>query len=182
MVPFVTSKIVNITCMILTTIAGLGFLVWNDISEKIKEGIRYRYSFFKIIQKLSLHTKIVLIMHLILFTFGMLIFFIFEYYNPATIANFSLTDKLLISAFHSVAARTSGFASVNLASLTDMTKLVMIFLMLIGAGSGSMAGGIKTTTVFVIIVGVYANILGKKNINAFKRTIATETFFKAVSV
>lgn len=182
MMPFVTNRIVNITCMILTTIAGLGFLVWNDISICIKRGIKERHSIIRIIRKLSLHTKIVLIMHLILFTLGMFVFFSFEYYNPGTIGKFSLGDKLLISAFHSVSARTSGFASVNLINLTDMTKLVMTFLMLIGAGSGSMAGGIKTTTLFVVIMGVYSNIIGKKNINVFKRTISKETFVKAVSV
>ena len=182
MVPFVTNRIVNITCMVLTTIAGLGFLVWNDITNCVKYGIKEKYSFTRMIKKFSLHTKIVLLMHMILFTFGTLIFFAFEYYNPETIANFSLADKFLISAFHSVSARTSGFASVNLIHLTDMTKLVMTLLMLIGAGSGSMAGGIKTTTLFVVIVGVYTNIIGKKNINVFKRTISNGTFMKAVSV
>lgn len=182
MMPFVTNRIVNITSMILTTIAGLGFLVWNDISVCIKQGIRERYSLSRIIKKLSLHTKIVLLMHIVLFIFGTLIFFSFEYYNPGTIARFNLSDKFLISAFHSVSARTSGFASVNLINLTDMTKLVMTLLMLIGAGSGSMAGGIKTTTLFVILVGVYSNIVGRKNITAFKRTISSETFIKAVSV
>lgn len=182
MAPFATNKLVSITCMVLTSIAGLGFLVWNDISICVKHGIREKYSIARIIKKLSLHTKIVLIMHLILFTVGMFIFFSFEYYNPGTIGNFSLEDKLLISAFHSVSARTSGFASVNFMNITDMTKLVMTFLMLIGAGSGSMAGGIKTTTLFVVIMGVYSNIIGKKNINVFKRTISKGTFFKAVSV
>ena len=121
-------------------------------------------------------------MHIILFTFGTFIFFSFEYYNPGTLGRFNLCDKFLISAFHSVSARTSGFASVNLIHLTDMTKLVMTLLMLIGAGSGSMAGGIKTTTLFVVLVGVYSNIIGRKNINIFKKTIPNETFMKAVSV
>jgi len=182
MMPFVTNKIVNITCMILTTIGGLGFLVWNDISVCIKQGVKEKYNFPKIIKKFSLHTKIVLLMHMILFLFGTLIFFLFEYDNPGTIARFSLMDKFLISAFHSVSARTSGFASVNLIHLTDMTKLVMTLLMFIGAGSGSMAGGIKTTTIFVLIAGVYSNIVGKKNINVFKRTISNHIFMKVVSV
>ena len=182
MMPFATNKIISITCMLLTSIAGLGFLVWNDISINLKHGIKEKYSFSKIIKKFSLHTKIVLLMHIVLFTVGTLVFFSFEYYNPETLGKFNLWDKFLISAFHSVSARTSGFASVNLIHLTDMTKLVMTLLMLIGAGSGSMAGGIKTTTLFVVIVGVYSNIVGKKNINIFKRTISSSVFFKAVSV
>ena len=182
MIPFATDKIVSITCMILTTIAGLGFLVWNDISNCFKRGIKEKYSLIRIIKKFSLHTKIVLIMHLLLFIIGTFVFFSFEYYNPETIARYSFCDKVLISAFHSISARTSGFASVNLTYLTDMTKLIMIFLMLIGAGPGSMAGGIKTTTLFVVLVGVYSNVIGKKNISIFKRTISNGTFIKAVSV
>lgn len=182
MVYFATNKIVNITCMILTSIAGLGFLVWNDISVGMKQWWKERYSFSRMVKKLSLHTKIVLLMHLILFIIGTIVFFSFEYYNPGTIAKYNLEEKLLISAFHSVSARTSGFASVNLINLTDMTKLVMTVLMLIGAGSGSMAGGIKTTTLFVVLAGVYSNIKGKKNINVMKKTISNEVFIKAVSI
>lgn len=182
MIPFATNKIVSITCMVLTTIAGLGFLVWNDISICFKHGIKEKCSFFRIIKKFSLHTKIVLIMQFILFIIGTFIFFSFEYYNPGTIARYNLSDKVLISAFHSVSARTSGFASVNLINLKDITKLVMILLMLIGAGPGSMAGGIKTTTLFVVLIGVYSNVIGRKNISIFKRTISNGTFIKAVSV
>ena len=182
MIPFATNKIVSITCMLLTTIAGLGFLVWNDISNCFKYGIKEKHSIIRIIKNLSLHTKIVLTMHLLLFIIGTLVFFSFEYYNVETIGRYNLCDKILISAFHSISARTSGFASTNLIYLTDMTKLVMTFLMLIGAGSGSMAGGIKTTTLFVVLVGVYTNIIGKKNISVFKRTISNTTFIKAVSV
>ncbi len=182
MVPFVTNRIVCITCMMLTTIAGLGFLVWDDISNKINEGRREEYSVKRIIKNFSLHTKIVLVMQLILFLLGTLVFFGFEYNNMDTIGRFGFSDKLLISAFHSISARTAGFATVSMGSLTDITKIFFIILMLIGGASGGMAGGIKTTTLFVIIVGVYSNVIGKKNITVFKKTIPLETFMKAVSV
>ena len=95
---------------------------------------------------------------------------------------YNINDKILVSAFQSVSVRTSGFASVNLAKISDITKIIMTMLMLIGGGSGSMAGGIKTTTVFVILAGVISNIAGKKNINVFKKTIPQENFVKAISV
>lgn len=182
MIPFATDKLVNYTCMVLTTIAGLGFLVWNDISICFKRGIKERYSIIRIIKKLSLHTKIVFIMQILLFLIGTISFLGFEFNNVGTIANYNIGNKLLISSFHSVSARTSGFASIDFTNLTNMTKYIYSFLMLIGAASGSMAGGIKTTTLFVIIVGIYSSVIGKKNINVFKRTISNGTFIKSVSV
>ena len=62
MIPFATNRIVNYTCMTLTLIAGLGFLVWSDISNNISIGIKEKYSIRRIIKNFSLHTKIVLIM------------------------------------------------------------------------------------------------------------------------
>lgn len=182
MIPFATNRIVNYTCMALTLIAGLGFLVWDDISNNVAIGIKNKYSIKRIVKNLNLHTKIVLIMQISLFVIGTAGFLFFEYGNVETIERFSINDKILVSAFQSVSARTSGFASVNISRLNDITKLFMTVLMLIGGGSGSMAGGIKTTTVFVIIAGVISSVIGKKHINIFKKTIPQETFIKAVSV
>lgn len=182
MIPFATDRLVNYTCMALTLIAGLGFLVWDDISNNILTGIKNKYSIKRIIKNFNLHTKIVLIMQISLFIIGTVGFLFFEYGNVETLESFSLNDKILVSAFQSVSARTSGFASVNISRLNDITKLFMTVLMLIGGGSGSMAGGIKTTTVFVIIAGVISSVIGKKHINIFKKTIPQETFIKAVSV
>ena len=174
LIPFATHKIINIVCMLLTTIGGLGFLVWDDISKCVKNKFQ--------LKKLSLHTKLVLMMQLILVIVGAILFFGFEFNNDLTIAKFSLPDKILISLFHSVSARTAGFATVNLAFCNDITKLIISLLMFIGAGSGGMAGGVKTTTFFILIMGVISNIAGKKNINVFKNTISTNTFIKSVTI
>ena len=182
MIPFATSRIINITCMTLTIMGGLGFLVWDDISNCIKEGFKNKISFTRILKKFTLHTKLVLILQIVLMLIGTFAFLVCEYDNPNTIANFNLNDKILISAFHSVSARTAGFATVNLSMSKDITKMFLIILMIIGAAPGSMAGGIKTTTLFVLILGVVTSIRGKKNINIFKRTISNGTFLKAVSV
>ena len=182
MIPFVTHRITNITCMFLITIGGLGFLVWDDISNCIKKAIKEKLNFGRFLRSLSLHTKLVLTLQLVLVIMGTIAFFACEYDNIATMANFNLSDKLLISTFHSVSARTAGFATVDLSCLNDITKFIMIFLMLIGGAPGGMAGGLKTTTILVIILGVLTNIKGKKNISILKRTITDGTFIKAVSV
>ena len=157
-------------------------MVWDDISNSIKNGIKEKYSFGRILRSFSLHTKLVLILQIVLVAIGTVGFLICEYNNPNTMADFNLADKLLISTFHSVSARTAGFMTVDLVYLKDITKMIMVGLMFIGGGPGGMAGGIKTTTFLVLILGVLTNIKGKKNINILKRTITNGTFVKAVSV
>lgn len=182
MIPFATNKIINITCMLLTTIAGLGFLVWDDISVCIQNGIKEKYSIARMISKLSFHSKIVLVMQALLFVLGTLIFMCFESDNIASIGKYNLEDKLLISAFQSVSIRTAGFASVNIGSLRNITKFILALLMLIGGASGSMAGGLKTTTIFIIIAGIFSSVRGKKSIGVFKKSIPQDIFIKAVTI
>lgn len=180
--PYVLDKTVNITIMLLIQIGGLGFLVWEDISNCIGSAIREKTSIKRAIRKLSLHTKLVLIFQVLFVLIGMFGFLLLEYNNQATIVSLSMDDKLLVSAFQSVSARTAGMFTVDMASLTDATKLMMIFLMLIGGAPGSMAGGAKTVTLAVIIFGLLAMIKGKKNITIFKRTISHDIFEKAMTV
>ena len=182
MMPFVTHKITNFTCMFLITVGGLGFLVWDDMSNCIREGFKRKYSITKVVKTFNLHTKLVLIIQVILILVGAITFYIFESENINTIGKFGIFDKWMISTFHSISARTAGFASVDLASLNEITKMIMIILMFIGGAPGGMAGGVKTTTIFVLILGVISNVRGKKNINIMQRTITSETFIKAVSV
>lgn len=182
MMPFVTHKITNFTCMFLITVGGLGFLVWDDMSNCIREGFKRKYSITKVVKTFNLHTKLVLIIQVILILVGAITFYIFESENINTIGKFGIFDKWMISTFHSISARTAGFASVDLASLNEITKMIMIILMFIGGAPGGMAGGVKTTTILVLILGVISNVRGKKNINIMQRTITSETFIKAVSV
>lgn len=182
LVPYALDKTINITLMILIMIGGLGFLVWEDISNCIGNAIRERTSLKKAIRRFSLHTKLVLIMQVALFVLGTLTFLFLEYNNNLTIGNLNLGDKILVSSFQSASARTAGMFSVDMASLETPTKLLMIFLMFIGGAPGSMAGGVKTVTLLVIICGIISIIKGKKNISIFKRTITKETYEKACAI
>lgn len=180
--PYSLDRVINITIMILIQIGGLGFLVWEDISKCFGEAIRNKTSISKAVKKLALHTKLVLISQVILVIVGTVLFLYFENNNSETIGSLELQDKLLVSSFQSVSARTAGMSSVDMAKLNDSTKILMIFLMLIGGAPGSMAGGIKTVTIVVIFYGMLAMIKGKKNITAFKKTIPHETYEKAMAV
>jgi trk system potassium uptake protein TrkH len=81
----------------------------------------------------------------------------------------SLSDKILASLFQSVSARTAGFNTVDLAAMTEPGILVMICLMFVGGSTGSTAGGIKTTTFWVLCVSVFTTFRRKKNVEAFGR-------------
>ena len=180
--PYALDKTINITIMFLIQIGGLGFLVWEDISKCIGNAIREKTSIKRAVKKLTLHTKLVLLFQVLFVLIGIFGFLLLEYNNQETIANLSMSDKLLVSAFQSVSARTAGMFTVDMASMTDATKLIMIFLMLIGGAPGSMAGGAKTVTIAVIIFGLLAMIKGKKNITISKKTISHEIFEKATTV
>lgn len=182
LVPFVFDKTINITLIILIMIGGLGFLVWEDISNCIGKAIRGRKSLIKAIKKFSLHTKLVLIMQVSLFILGTFAFLFFEYNNDLTIGNMDFENKVLVSSFQSASARTAGFYTVNMGDLQESTKLIMILLMFIGGAPGSMAGGVKTITLLVICYGIFSMIKGKKNISIFKKTISKETFEKACAI
>lgn len=182
LIPYAFDTTINITLIALITIGGLGFLVWEDISNCIGNAIREKTSLKRAIRKFSLHTKLVLIMQIFLFIFGTLGFLMLENNNELTIGNMNFEDKILVSSFQSATARTAGFYTIGMENLQTPTKLFMIFLMFIGGAPGSMAGGVKTITLLVIIYGIFSIIHGKKNISIFKRTISKETFEKACAI
>jgi len=134
-----TDYIVMLTLMILVVLGGLGFFVWEELA---------RVRSFK---KLSVYTKLVLIITLSLLLFGTVIFALLEWNNPATLGEMSWHHKLLNAAFQSVTVRTAGFISFDQGAMTDAAKAVSVVLMLIGGSSGSTAGGMKTVTLLVML-------------------------------
>ncbi|MBS4537991.1 TrkH family potassium uptake protein [Clostridium sp. D2Q-11] len=167
---FVTSPIVNFTISILVILGGLGYSVYIDMTENRK---------FK---KFLLHTKVVLVMSIGLLVLGFLVFLIVEYNNPQTIGNLSFGSKLIASFFQSVVPRTAGFNSVSMAGTTNATAFLIIILMFIGGSPGSTAGGIKTTTMGVILLAVVAVVRGETDVEIFGRRIPNEIIFRALAV
>lgn len=148
---------VNIIIMLLIFIGGLGFFVWYDIKKK-----HFRF------RNLNLQSKMVLSISTGLVFLGALILFLLEY-DQKMLNGLPLQEKLLASLFQSVSARTAGFNTADLSVMTDSGKMIMICLMLIGGSTGSTAGGIKTTTFWVLCVSVVTTFRRKKNIEAFGR-------------
>ena len=122
----------------------------------------------------SLHTKIVLISNFVLLIVGTLLIWALEADNKGTLANVPVVEQLAQSAFMSVSCRTAGFNTFDLGKATQITQLVMIILMFVGASPLSTGGGIKSTTMFVILRSVWAVFRGENELVVFGRTITKD--------
>ena len=160
---------INLVIMSLIIIGGIGFIVWGDI---------YKHKWH--VRRYMLHTKIVLVTTFVLIVGGTLFFLISE--RNGVIAEMSIKDKLLASAFSAVTPRTAGFNTVDTASLSAAGKIFTMMLMFIGGSPGSTAGGIKTTTFAAIVFFIVAYIKKQKGCNVFNRRIDDDLIKKASTV
>ena len=146
--------------------------------KKVKEKISFR----KAIKELTLHSKIVIIATLILLITGTILIFCLEYNNITTMANDSLPEKILKSAFQATTLRTAGFATINQNEMTTVTKLISICYMFVGGSPGSTAGGIKTVTMLIVILLIISYMKDKEKVNLFERNISDSLIRRAVVV
>ena len=161
---------VNTVIMLLIITGGIGFLTWRDVCTHGIHFSRYR-----------LQTKIVLV------TTAILLFLpaIFYYVNDLALSAFdgmSTTEKVLAALFQSVTARTAGFNTIDLAQMSHAGLTIMIILMLIGGSPGSTAGGMKTTTIAVLVMSMIAVFKQKENTDCFGRRIEDDTVKHAAAI
>lgn len=162
--------------LILFFIGGFGMIYVFDLFEvkRLRERMRKPW------KTIEFGTKISLYFTLGLLIFGAVVFMIFEW-------NQSLSDKnaftaVVWSLFESMTTRNAGFNVVDTATLSMPVVIVFLFLMFIGASSGSAGGGIRTSTFAIIWASVVSTIKGKSNTEIFKRTIENDTVLKAYAV
>lgn len=148
---------VNLVIVALIFVGGLGFFVWYDI---LHNHFRFR--------KLKLQSKMVLSISTGVLLAGAVILFLTENGGEAY-AGMPLNERILASLFQSMTCRTAGFNTVDFGAMSEAGIFVMICLMFIGGSTGSTAGGIKTTTFWVLCVSIFATFRRKKNIEAFGR-------------
>lgn len=156
--------------MAMIILGGIGFFVFYDL-------LTYRKT-----KRLSLHTKTALITTGALILVGFAGVFVLEYTNKSSIAAFPFSQKITASLFQSVTARTAGFASLDMSSLHDVTKIIMMLLMFIGAGSGSTGGGIKTTTFAVLVMTVVSVIRSRKETVVLKKRVSHAVVAKSLAI
>lgn len=139
---------------VLIILGGIGFLTWEDIAGK---GIHFH--------EYRMQSKVVLAASGILIAVPALFIFIFEY------RGFPAGERILIALFQSVTPRTAGFNTASLSSLSGVAKIMMIMLMLTGGSPGSTAGGMKTTTLSVLLANAFSVFKRKKKVQLFGRSI-----------
>src|SRR6056297_3181599 len=166
-----TNLPMNITSMLLIVFGGLGFTTLWETFYRVR-GKSYSKRF-------SIHSIIVFRMTLFLITVGTLLVLILEW--NGLLASYSFGDKVLFSMFQSITARTAGFNTLDTGALSAGVTLIIIVLMSIGASPSSTAGGLKTTTIYVLFKSVIANVTGASTIEISKRTVPNSVVFRALT-
>lgn len=169
---FKNSFIINMTIPLLIFLGGIGFSTilncYNVLRKKEK--------------RLTSTTKLSIKISIFLVIIGMVAMFFLEYSNKSTIGNLSFGQKLEASFFQSVTTRTAGFNTISILGLKRSTSLLFVILMFIGASPGSTGGGIKTTTIGLIILGTLAILKNKDTIEYDKRSVSWRIYSKAITV
>ena len=156
---------INISIMLLILIGGLGFLIWKDM-------INYKFD----MKRYSTQTKMVLVMSVVLVIFPSVLFFFTEF------SSLEIKTRILSSVFQAVTPRTAGFNTIDYTKFSDNGIAMTIILMLIGGGSGSTAGGIKMSTVFILVATMCSVLKQDKEVAVFKKRIEPDIIKNAVAV
>ena len=162
---YINCTSINLAVIFLIVIGGIGFLTWEDIYTNKLHFRRYR-----------MQSKVILITSAILIIVPALYFFFFD------LNNLPIKQRILSSLFQSVTTRTAGFNTVDLTALQEPSIATMIVLMIIGGSPGSTAGGIKTTTVAVLIANSLATFGRKDSSHFFKRRIDNQVVKNASTI
>lgn len=169
--PFATNPVVNLMVPVFVIIGGIGFGVLTEIVTLRRW------------QRLSLHSKLMVVGSAALVVLSVILFAALEWSNPSTLGQYEgVADKLAVSWFQGVNPRTSGFAVLDPAGMEDSTTSVFMGLMIIGAGPTSTGGGIKVTTVMVMLLATIAFFRRQTELHAFGRSIGLEEVLKVMAL
>lgn len=162
---YVSHPLINITIMLLIIIGGIGFLTWEDILKN-----KYR------IKNYRMQTKVILTTSLLLILFPAFFFFFRDF------ADMPIQERIFSSLFQAVTPRTAGFNTADLTMMTEDGLGIVIALMLIGGSPGSTAGGMKTTTLAVLIANTWACFRRNEDAKMFGRRIENSTVKNAATI
>lgn len=166
--PYRTSTWVNAVVMVLIQAGALSYIVFSDVWKK------RRWT------RLSLDTKLVLLVNAVLLLTGMLVMLGAEW--DSSLAETPVWARPSTALFQSVAARTAGFSTVNVGEFQMATLFIWLVLMGIGGASGSTAGGVKMTTVGVVAASVGSTLRGQSEPQVFGRRLPVSLVFRAMAV
>ena len=170
------SYILHLAIAGLIVFGSLGFATLREIFGigQMRERLRLPW------KTLSVSTRIALYSTIALGLTGAIAFFFLERNN--TLAGHKPVEQAISSIFMSVTCRTAGFSVVPVGQLMPSMLLLMIFLMFVGASSGSTGGGIKTSSFFLILISAYNTIRGRQRLQIFKHSVYPELLNKAFTI
>lgn len=172
LVAFAGNIPVNAVIASLIIVGGIGFPVILDIAGRGRQGRDFW-------QRLSVHTKLMLLGTALLLAVGAISFWIFEW--DGVLADQPLATRLVAGLFHSVTCRTAGFNTVDYGSLANPTLFLSIILMSIGAGPASTGGGVKVSTFMTLAVSSWSSFRGFPRANFYRRTIPPSAIRRATA-
>lgn len=162
---YVSHPLINITIMLLIIIGGIGFLTWEDI---LKNKLRFK--------SYCIQTKVILTTSLILVLFPAAFFFFRDF------ADMPMRERVFSSLFQAVTPRTAGFNTADLTMMTEAGLGIVIALMLVGGSPGSTAGGMKTTTLAVLIANTLSSFRRKEDAQMFGRRLEDSAVKNAATI
>jgi trk system potassium uptake protein TrkH len=170
LIGYQNDPLVVLTMAALIILGGLSFLVVWDVFKKRSFG------------KLSLDSKMVVVVTVTLLILGTVVLLAMEYNNPDTLGPMSAPQKVLSAFFQSVTPRTAGFMVINVRFMTAYSLFFTIMLMFVGGASGSTAGGVKVNTFGVLLATVWSSLRGKEHAEAFGRELRPQQIHRALAV
>jgi trk system potassium uptake protein TrkH len=167
------SPLVNVTIALVTIAGGIGFFVLADLSEYIRRLARRPR------HRLSVHTKLALGFSAILMAGGTAAVLLTERWP----AGLSLWQRFLAASFQAISASsTTGFNTIDIGKMAQASLFTLIVLMFIGSSPGGTGGGIKTTTLGVVLASALALLRGGQDTVIFKRRVALDTVYRAMTI
>lgn len=169
--PYRADWLINGVLAGLIILGGIGFPVVYDLYEAVSQWGKARV-------KLLAQTKIVLVTSAILLTVGAVLFAALEWDN--VLRGMTWSEAGLVAVFQSVSARSGGLSTIDVGMLTDPTLAMLLFLMFVGGGPGSCAGGVRVTALALVVAYGWSRLRHERRLNLFKKSISTETLIKTV--
>ncbi|WKX02733.1 TrkH family potassium uptake protein [Candidatus Mycoplasma mahonii] len=170
----------QIIFIVLFILGGMGYPVIYDFYLYITKKIKGERHLFSLFSKISSATYLIIALLSIIITFSIEVnakdaFWHNDYYG-------STGDKTMALIFNTLSTRNAGFSTIDIHSLSSSTLIVFSILMFIGSAPSSTAGGIRTTTIAIIFMSIWARIRGKDNVIAFNKRISSKIVSKAFIV
>ena len=162
---YVGDPFVSLTICFLIIIGGIGFLTWDDIKVNKLNFKKYR-----------MQSKVIITTTFLLLLIPTVYFFFWEF------EDFSLGERLLASFFQSTTPRTAGFNTVDLTAMTQTGQVILAILMLIGGSPGGTAGGMKTTTLAVMVANARSVFMRSSEAKLFQRRIPDDAIKNAATI